>query len=298
LTPIINADDFGRSTQINRAVIRAHQEGVLNSASLMVAGAAADEAFDLARSHPALAVGLHLVVVDGPAVLPPHRIPHLVNAIGQFANAPIRLGLKYGFSSQARSELTEEITAQFERFAASGLPLSHVDGHQHMHMHPVVFDIVLPLAKKFGAKRIRIVRDDLRLALRHDPRHALGKIVSTAIFAMLSRRCRKAGAVGTCRTYGFFQSGAMTEQYVLAAIQKMPRSTELYFHPTEGDRLDELGPNPQDLRTLLSPEVRRQIGVCQLLFGNHDALAVRQCHMRAEELDRFRQLHASPVAPK
>ncbi|HXE52580.1 MAG TPA: ChbG/HpnK family deacetylase, partial [Tepidisphaeraceae bacterium] len=72
---IINADDFGRSASINRAIIRAHREGVLNSASLMVAGEAFEEAVELACQNPDLRIGLHVVAMDGPAVLPHALIP-------------------------------------------------------------------------------------------------------------------------------------------------------------------------------------------------------------------------------
>lgn len=297
---IINADDFGRSAEINRAVLRAHREGVLNSASLMVAGEAADEAVEIARQNPGLTVGLHLVVVDGPAVLPPDRIPHLVGADGKFPNAPVTLGLRYAFSRAARKELEAEIAAQFERFASTGLPLSHVDGHQHMHMHPAVFDRMLPLAKRFGAKRIRIVRDDLRLALRHDRRSAIGKCIATAIFAALARQAMRSDLPAPKRTYGFLQSGGMTEPYVLLAIQQMPDSAEIYFHPTDGPRLDALGPNPGDLATLVNPAVRRAIEARGLLFSS-DA---EQAPSRAGESRRegstgdVRDRHVARMAAK
>lgn len=256
---IINADDFGRSKEINRAILRAHREGVLNSASLMVGGAAAEDAVRLARENPTLAVGLHLVVVDGPAVLTMSHIPHLLDASGRFPNQPVRLGLRYALSKTARRELRDEIAAQFEQFVSTGLRLSHVDGHQHMHMHPVVFDLMLPLAGRYGAQRIRVVRDDLGLALRYDRRHWPGKIVAAAVFAWLARRCRARTRFALPRTYGFFQSGRMTEPYVLLALQQMQESAEMYFHPTDGPRLDQLGPNPEELQTLLSENVHATI---------------------------------------
>jgi hopanoid biosynthesis associated protein HpnK len=261
LALIINADDFGRTSEINRAVIRAHRDGILNSASLMIGAEAADEAVELARQNPALAVGLHLVAVDGRSVLPKPFIPGLVDDRGRLANTPARLGLRYAFSRSVRSEIVAELSAQFERFASTGLPLSHVDGHQHMHMHPVLFRLIVPLAKNFGAHRIRIVQDDLRLALRYDRRGAAGKLIATGVFAVLAPRCRRlceeAGLSYSTRTYGFLQSGAMAEKYVLAALQQSDiDSSEIYFHPTESRRLDNLGPNPGDLETLLSDNVR------------------------------------------
>ena len=249
---ILNGDDFGRSQEINRAIERAHRDGVLNSASLMVAGDAAAEAIEIARRNPNLAVGLHLVLVDGPGV-------------GEtiFPNRPVRLGLRYQMGRTARQALARQIEAQFACFARSRLEMAHVDGHQHMHMHPVVFRLLVPLAERFGVRRVRIVRDDLPLALRHDRRRVISRTISAIIFASLSRRCFRlieGTSLWSCpRTYGFFRSGMMDEQYVLSVIGQTEKPAEIYFHPTEGERLDPLGPNPTDLRTLLSSGVRTAV---------------------------------------
>ena len=90
---IVNADDFGRSHSINQAVIRAHRDGVLTTASLMVNGETFDEAVELARQHPKLGIGLHLTLVCGRASLPREKIPGLINEKGEFSNDPIRSGL-------------------------------------------------------------------------------------------------------------------------------------------------------------------------------------------------------------
>ena len=142
---IVNADDFGISEAVNEAVIRAFTEGVLTSCSLMVTGEAFEHAVSLAHAHPDLAVGIHLVTVMGRAVLPPAAIPTLVDAAGNFVSNPTKAGLKYYFSPQARSELRQELRAQFDKFAATGLRLSHIDGHLHMHVHPVIFRAALAL---------------------------------------------------------------------------------------------------------------------------------------------------------
>ncbi len=242
----------------------AHRRGVLTSASLMVTGEAAAEAVELARQTPSLAVGLHLVLVDGRSALPASRIPHLVDAQGRFPNAPLRLGLRYFFHAAARGELAREIQAQMDLFAATGLPLSYVDSHQHMHLHPTVFNLLVPLAKRYGARGVRVPRDQLLLALRHDRRRLAGKVLQATVFGALSRWCalrlRHHCLRVCCRTYGLIQSGRMTESYVLSALRRIDEpSTEVYFHPTTGPRLDELGPNQGDLQTLLSPAVAELI---------------------------------------
>src|ERR1700676_1004591 len=94
---IFSADDFGLTIAVNEAVERAHRDGILDQASLMVAGAAADDAIRRARTLPSLRVGLHLVVIEGPAVSPPVDIPDLVDATGQFPSEQTRLGYRYFF---------------------------------------------------------------------------------------------------------------------------------------------------------------------------------------------------------
>src|SRR6185295_20113231 len=115
------ADDFGRSRSINEAVIRAHREGVLTSASLMVNEPDCAEAVALAKENPKLGVGLHLTLLCGRSALPPEKIPGLVNAQGEFSNDPVAVGMKYFFKGSLREQLRAEIHAQFERFRATGL---------------------------------------------------------------------------------------------------------------------------------------------------------------------------------
>src|SRR5262245_32113928 len=114
---IVNADDFGASESINSAVISAHQRGSLTTASLMVNGAAVEEAVRLAKANPGLGVGLHLTLCCGSSALPPNQIPALVDRYSRFRNDPVRAGIFYFFSSAARNELALEIAAQFEKFA-------------------------------------------------------------------------------------------------------------------------------------------------------------------------------------
>lgn len=274
---IVTADDFGRSSSVNAAVMRAHRQGILTGASLMVAGEAFEEAVALARQAPTLAVGLHLVVVAGKACLPPEQIPLLVDGRGNFSRDPFRAGWRYFFDPAARRQLAREMAAQFEAFAATGLPLAHVDGHLHMHLHPTVFDLLLPLAERYGACGLRLPRDDLALALACDRRRAGQKLAWALAFALLCRRGRKAlrgrRLAATERVYGLMQSGRMEEAYVLRALRRLKaRSAELYFHPSLEAEGGSLGPNPGDLATLLSPAVRRMVSERGLRLVSYPAL--------------------------
>ncbi len=275
---ILNADDFGRSTSVNEAVMRAHREGVLTSASLMVTGDAADEAIALARSTPTLAVGLHLVLVQGRAALSAREIPHLVDGRGRFSDDPVRAGLRYFLSRVAQEELGREMTAQFERFAATGLPLSHVDSHLHIHMHPTVFGLLIPLAEKYGARGLRLPRDDLRLALTYDRGRVLTKVAWAFTYGLLGRwnlrRLRRHHLVVTHRVYGLMQTGRMQEAYVVQLLRRLNEPTaELYFHPATVPGDEALGPNPGDLATLLSPAVRQVIQERGLSLATYPTLA-------------------------
>jgi hopanoid biosynthesis associated protein HpnK len=261
---IITADDFGRSSEINAAVVIAHKQGVLTSASLMVGGDAFDEAVTIARRIPTLAVGLHLVVVDGKPVLPPEQLSRVVDDRGFFPDAPVRLGLRYFFDSVARAQIEAEIAAQFEKFAQTGLRLSHVDGHQHLHLHPTIFPLLVSLAARYGAGGIRLPREPLRFALRYDRGEALTKLVWRLEFGLLSRYCRRVlrgKPLSTCdRVVGLMQSGKMEKPYVLDAIRHLrAASMEIYFHPTTGLRTDVRGPNPDELFTLIDPALREAI---------------------------------------
>ena len=262
---IVTGDDFGFSRGVNRAIIEAHERGVLTSASLMVTGQASAEAVDLARSHPKLAVGLHLVVVDGLPALPPAEIPHLVDGGGRFPARPVRLGLSYQFQPAARRELSREIRAQLERFRQTGLTLSHVDGHHHLHLHPFVLGTLLRLSREFPIPAIRLPSEELALTLALDRRDLPTKLVWTWIFRQLrrsgERRLRAAGVEFSDRVYGLLATGRMTEAYVLGLIPRIRANfAELYFHPAvvlAGEPLNgPPGSGSAELAALVSSRVR------------------------------------------
>ncbi len=261
---ILNADDFGRSADINAAVVRAHRDGILTSASLMVTEEAVDEAVSLAQEIPTLAVGLHIVVAGGRAALPPVQIPHIVDGNGRFPDDPLHSGPRYFLNSTAQEELARELQAQFERFAATGLPLSHIDGHLHMHVHPTVFRLLLPLAVRYGAQGFRLPRGEFWLAMGYNRRNVGRKAVWAMLFGLLCHHSlahlRNHNLTVTHCVYGLMQTGQMQEEYVLQLLCRLQVPTaELYFHPSMVKEGETFGPNPDDLATLLSPAVRQAI---------------------------------------
>lgn len=278
----MNADDFGFSNGVNQAILKAHREGVVTSTSLMVTGEAAEEAIALAKDNPGLAVGLHLVVVSGRAALLPSEIPALVDARGRFRRGPVASGLRYQFGAAARAQLRREIRAQLLRFRESGLTLSHVDGHLHMHLHPVVLSCLVELADEFGIRSIRLPSEELSLNLAFDGRFAARKILWSWIFGRLrrhgERRLRPAGIAFADRVYGLLQTGRITEEYWLDLLPRLAASTvEIYCHPDSalpGEPSNgPPGAGASELHAVLSPRVRRAIADAGFALSAHPAAA-------------------------
>ena len=267
---IVTGDDFGISSRVNQAILEAHEKGILTRASLMVTGGAFEEAVALARRRPTLAVGLHLVLISGCSVLPHAQIPHLVDRQGRFSSRPFWAGLRYQLHPSAREELRLEIRAQLEKFRRTGLELSHVDGHRHMHLPPVVLKILLELAGEFGVRTVRLPSEELRIALTLDWGGWLEKVVSSCAFQSLrflyARRYLASAGVGFDeRVYGLLQSGRVTEEYLLKLIPRIRAGrVEIYTHPTveeDGAPLGR-GASRAQLEALLSPRVREALSSC------------------------------------
>ncbi|MEI6781793.1 MAG: hopanoid biosynthesis-associated protein HpnK [Verrucomicrobiota bacterium] len=254
---IVNADDFGRSASINQAVIRAHREGILTTASLMVNEAAGEEAVALAREHPNLGVGLHLTLLCGHSALPGERIPGLVNASGEFTNNPAGAGFRYFFQRSLREQLRREIHAQFQRFRATRLPLDHVNGHLHLHLHPTVFRILMADAAQLGIKHLRLTFDPFRLNLRLASGQLAYRALHAAIFHPLSARARPAlaqrGIRHTEAVFGLLQNARVDEPYVTRLLPHLPAGdSELYSHPSLNEFRNEFD-------ALISPTVKEQV---------------------------------------
>ncbi len=278
---IINGDDFGFSAGVNQAIIQAHEQGVLTSTSLMVTGDAAADAIAWARDRPSLAVGLHLVLVCGRSVLPPSQIPHLVDSQGNFSDSPLVAGLRYQFYPAAREELRQEIRAQLEKFRQSGLPLSHVDGHLHLHVHPVILRILVELAPEFNIQVIRLPSEELQMSLKLDRSALLTKLVWSGVFGRLRSYGESLltahGIKFAQRVYGLLQTGNMSEQYLLGLIPQIQAElVEIYSHPAlvqPGEPLNGLpGAGEIELAALLSEQVRQVLTINGFELTNYHQL--------------------------
>ena len=276
---IVNADDFGLCSGANQGVLAAWQQGILTSASLMAGGKGFDEAVRIAKENPGLQVGLHLTLVQGRAVLEQQGFPALVDSDGDFGNDPVLAGMRYFFLKPLKKRLYAEIEAQIVKCRDAGIELSHVDGHLNIHMHPVVFDILCQLMPKHGIKSFRLSREDLRQNLAIDRRRVAGKCAEAFIFSRLALRCRgrldRLGIRYASEVKGLYNSGRMTEQYLLKVLDQVGEGvTEIYFHPGRRpcEELDRWMPeyrHDEELAALTSSEVSRKLARLGIRLRNY-----------------------------
>lgn len=262
---IISADDFGLSLEVNEAVEYAHRHGFLSTASLMVAGDAAQDAIARARRMPSLQVGLHLVVIEGSAVLPHEQIPLITQADGWFPSSQFALGVNYFFRPRVRQQLAREIKAQFEAFARTGLRLDHANAHKHMHLHPTVGQLMITIGKKYGLNALRIPRehpDPLSHATDIRSSDRLGNALLRQWTRLLRYQAYKAGVATNDWCFGLAWSGHMTTQRVTALAAYLPEGiSEIYFHPAtqKNTLLNRLMPTYEhhaELEALCSPDFK------------------------------------------
>lgn len=276
---IINADDFGLSHGANKAIIKAWQEGVLTSASLMVGGKAFDEAVELAKANPGLQAGLHLTLVHGCSVLPPSEIPGLVDSEGNFTDNPVLAGMRYFFLKELKKQLQMEIEAQIVRVKDAGIPLSHIDGHLNIHMQPAVFAILMELAPRYGIRSFRLTRESLSDNLAVDRERKLGKALDAFIFSRLAAHCGprldKLGVFHAQEVKGLLNSGRMTEGYLLRALERVREGvTEIYLHPgclpcEEITRRMPDYSHEAELAALTSPKVKEKLAKLGIVLRNY-----------------------------
>ncbi|HET7750405.1 MAG TPA: ChbG/HpnK family deacetylase [Terriglobales bacterium] len=278
---IINADDFGLTSGVNRAVLEAHQRGVVTSATLMAGGRAFAEAVRLAQNAPQLNVGCHVVLVDGEPLLPPEQVYTLLArgnqqrrfraGMGEFAAAALR-----GRVDAAQVEA--EATAQIRKLQAAGLTTSHFDTHKHAHMFPAILRPLLRAARACGVRALRNPFAPVKpLAFAHLLRRPqLWKRYSEvkALRRLLDnfrQAVQEEQMLTTDGTFGIVTTGALDQGLFEAIVGSIPEGTwEFVCHPGYNDaelntvRTRLRASREQELRVLTSEgakETLRRYGV-------------------------------------
>lgn len=232
---IVNADDFGLHPLVNAGILEGHQHGCISSTSLMASGGAFLEAVSLAKQTPTLGVGIHLTLVGAErTVCLPESVPTLVNEQGELAKSYGQFLPRYVSGHIRLTEIRRELTAQIEKVLKTGLTITHLDSHQHMHVVPGIDDIVIELAKNYHISAVRIPAEPYFFVGGFPgtlPRF-IGRGGLTFLAKKARRKFERAGLRTTDQFYGMLAGGTMFPEYFSKIISKLPvGSSEIMVHP-------------------------------------------------------------------
>lgn len=224
---IVTADDVGLHRGMTEGALRAHESGIVTACSVVANGAAFEHAAERLRDHPRLAVGVHLTLVEERPLV--HDVESLVAASGLFHENYLAFAPRYYTGRIRIADVEREFRAQIERVLAAGLAPRHCNGHQHLHLLPDIFDLVVRLAAEYSIPYVRIV-DERRHGLT--PRD-----FSIAFLSRLGRSARKrAGTATNDRTLGVAKAGRIqTAADIIAMLDDARDVTELVCHPGLGE---------------------------------------------------------------
>jgi chitin disaccharide deacetylase len=266
---IINADDFGLTRGVNRAVVEGHDQGVVTSATLMAKGPAFEDAVRMAQSVPRLSIGCHVVLVDGSHVLPATEVSSLISGTSPaaFGDGIGKFSLRALAGRLDSNQIEAEVTAQIRKLQAAGIRVSHLDSHKHTHMFPAVFRPLLRAAKSCGVRAIRNPFEVVRISLAAGRPALWKRYGEVKLLRNLANKFRQAtkeaGVMTPDGTLGIVVTGVLDDRLFRLIIEKLPEGTwEFVCHPGYNDaelngiqtRLRES--REHELHVLKSPQTR------------------------------------------
>ncbi len=239
---IVNADDFGYTSGVNRAIVEAHSRGVVTSSTLMANGSAFTEAARLAKTVPKLSIGCHVVLTDGEPVLAAEQLPSLTTA-AHFRDGMMAFAARAIAGRMDAEQITVEAAAQIRKIQSAGIAVSHIDTHKHTHLFPTILRPLLRAAADCGVRALRNPFGP-RLPLRSS--HLLarpglwGRYVEVRILAGFAGKFREAvdreGFTTPDGTLGIVVTGALDETLFYAIARSIPEGTwEFVCHPGYND---------------------------------------------------------------
>ena len=254
LKKIFNADDFGISKGVNAAIVKAYQDGILNSASLMINQKYAKEAVKLAQEMPNLAIGLHLNLTTETPAAPIAKIPLLVNEHGKLKNGFVNLLLlSFIKPKQLHQQAEIEMRAQILKYLETGLPLQHIDSHRHIHMIPLLFKIARKLQQEFDINRIRVMNENMLNTLKYN--HNKSWMFDGALikYILLRFLCWWNGYKSDVYFYTLLYTCKISsEQFQNVKIPTRYNAVEIMIHPGMPE-IDKNNPNDIWDNNILSP---------------------------------------------
>ena len=269
---IINADDFGLTPGVNRAIVEAHERGVVTSATMMANARAVEDA-SAQTGKGGLSVGCHVVLIDGTPLLAPEDVSSLLGGNGRFRDSWLDFAGRALRSKFDEGQVAAEVEAQIRKIQQTGLQVTHVDSHKHVHLLPPVLRPMLKAAQACGVRAIRNPFAPLKpLAMAHlvkRPR-LWGRYSEVKVLRHFGEQFRQAvgdaDMVTTDGTFGIVVTGALDAELFAAIVGSLPEGTwEMVCHPGYCDadlraartRLRES--REQELRVLTSAEARKAI---------------------------------------
>lgn len=264
---IVNADDFGIHHTVNEAVYRAFHEGILTSTSLMAGGAAFDEAADLVKKMPGIGVGVHLTLVGSlPGVAPKEEISSLIGEDGRLCESYINLIIRDLQGKIKLEDVYREWDAQIQKIINRGITITHVDGHQHMHMWNRFTPVAIELCKKYKIPCMRV--SDEKFFFGFNGRNAFRSLAGTGL-SLMSRlhrpELRKKEIQTNDHFYGMLYGGHFSEDRMKKVLQNLSTGvTEFMCHPSASESSMEetfhWGYHGEwELKALLSPEIKKVV---------------------------------------
>lgn len=282
---IINADDFGLTSGVNRAIAEAHRRGVVSSATLMANSRAFEDAIDLARSllrgSTTFGVGCHVVLLDGEPLLGGDEVHSLLQPVGENGDRQLRTSLSDFAMAALRGklnadEIQAEAMAQMRRVQSAGIRLSHFDTHKHAHMFSAVLRPLLraaraldvpavrnPIGRFFPLPLSKLLRQS-RLWTRFTQMSVLRSLAARFRAEVLAHGLRT-----TDGTFGVLVTGVLDLNLFLTIVDSIPQGTwEFVCHPGYNDSdLDQVRTRlrqsrAQELEVLTSVEAKQALERC------------------------------------
>jgi hopanoid biosynthesis associated protein HpnK len=239
---IVNADDFGLTEGVNRAIIDSHKNGIITSTTLMANGMAFDSAVAAASVAPALGVGVHLNLTQGRPVSAASQVPSIVTPEGYFYPGPGFLARRVLTRKVNPRDVETELRSQIEKIASAGVHITHMDSHKHVHLLPSIFNVVVRLAREYGINGVRCPVEPAASALgplragskvwpQRTKQYLLGRALSTLAVRQV-KKVADAGLYRPERFCGLSQTGFLDTAILEQLLRKLPNGTsELMCHP-------------------------------------------------------------------
>lgn len=234
---IINADDFGLTSGVNRAIEEANLAGVVTSATLMANSQRFGEAVSLAKKLPGLATGCHIVLIDGEPLC--SGLASLADGTLRFKHSLKGFGLAAARKHLSQDEIQREAEAQIRKVQSAGLQVTHIDTHKHTHIFPHVLLPVIKAGKACGIRAIRNPFEPFRVwastAVLSKPAMWMRAFEVTLLLKFekaFGRIVHEEGFSTTDGSLGVIATGSLDQKVLLSTIEAIPQGTwELVCHP-------------------------------------------------------------------